>query len=143
MKSELNKSISELEGWTWKGGIPSNNESYVVRNFFKLHKQAINEMDFLDIRFLIGQNSGLKYLVPIALEELKKDLFIEVEYYPGDLFCSLLLINNVPDYWSMHPQEKQELINLYTHQKKKLGILDISEDTRIKIKESYKDFIKK
>lgn len=143
MEIELNKSISELEGWKWKGDIPKEDESYVVRNFFKLHTEPIAEMDFLDIRFLIGQNSGLKYLVPLAIEELKKDLFVEIEYYPGDLFCSLFLINNEPNYWSIHPNEKQELINLYTAQKKIFGSLDITEEIRIKIKEAYKEFIEK
>lgn len=143
MRSELNKSISELEGWRWKGDIPREDDSYVVRNFFTLHNKPISEMDLSDIRFLIGQNSGLKYLVPLALERLKENLFIETEYYPGDLFCSLLLINNEPNYWSVHPNHKQDLINLYTEQKKALGSLDVTEEIIIKIKDAYKDFLVK
>lgn len=140
MGSKSNKSISELEGWKWKGDIPKEDDSYVVRNFFTLHSKPIAEMNLSDIRFLIGQNSGLKYLVPLALEKLKKDLFLEAEYYPGDLFCSLLLINNDPNYWSTHPDHKQELINLYIEQKKMLGALDVTEEIRIKIKDAYKEF---
>jgi hypothetical protein len=139
----LNKSISELEGWKWKGNIPNEDESYVEINFFRLHTKPVNEMDFLDIRFLIGQNSGLKYLIPIAFEELKKDLFVETEYYPGDLFCSLLLVNDDPNYWSINPLEKQELISLYNSQKQLLRTLDIPDEIKSKIKEAYKEFLKK
>jgi len=93
------------------------------------------------IRFLIGQNSALEYLVPKAIKELQKNLFIETEYYEGDLFCSLLKINNEPNYWLSHEKEKQELINLYNEQKKMLGILDLTENTIVKIKEAYNEFI--
>lgn len=143
MARNLNKSISELEGWKWKDAIPNEDESYVIRNFFRLHTMPIVEMDLSDIRFLIGQNSGLKYLVPLALEELKKDLFVETEYYPGDLFCSLLRVNNEPNFWNAHPNEKQELIDLYTVQKEVFVSLDIPWEIKKSIKEAFKEFIEK
>ena len=95
----------------------------------------------MDIRFLIGQNSALEYLVPKAIKELQKNLFVEAEYYEGDLFCSLAKINNNPNYWLSHEKEKQELISLYNEQKKMLGTLDVSEDIKLKIKEAYKELI--
>ena len=139
---QMNKSISELEGWKWKGVIPNKEtHSGTECRFYELHNKPISELDIYDIRFLIGQNSGLEYLVPYALNKLKEDIFLEVEYYPGDLLCSLLQINNEPNYWVSHYEVKQDLINLYTEQKKQLGSIDAPEDIKIKIKEAYKDFI--
>lgn len=143
MEKVLNKSICELEGWKWKGEIPNENGGHTEFRFYQLHNKPISELDFSDIYFLILENSGLKYLVPIVIEKLKQGLYLEVENYPGDLFCSLLLINNEQNYWKTHPNEKQELINLYTEQKKMLGTLHVTDEIRIKIKEAYKEFIVK
>lgn len=137
-----NKSISELEGWKWKSKIPKRETHGGIEcRFYELHNIPITKLGLDDIRFLIGQNSALEYLVPKAIKELQKNLFIETEYYEGDLFCSLLKINNKPNYWLSHEKEKQELINLYNEQKKMLGILDLTENTLVKIKEAYKEFI--
>jgi hypothetical protein len=143
MRQVLSKSISELEKWKWKGAIPSESDSYTEYRFYTLHDKPISELDFSDIRFLITQNSGLEYLVPIAIEKLREDLFLETEYYPGDLFYSLLLINNSPNYWETHPEEKDELIKLYGDQKQALGGLDLTDELIQKIKEGYKDFLNK
>ena len=141
MEFDLNRSISELEGWKWKSAIPGEDDSYVTQRFYELHNRPVSELDLSDIRFLIGQNSGLKYLVPLAIEKLKENLFVEVEYYPGDLFCSLLLINNEPNYWSEHSFYRQELITLYENQKKAISSLDITEENLRKIKGDYKRFL--
>lgn len=138
-----NKSISELEGWKWKGEIPKEDEWHTEYRFYQLHKKPLNELDLSDIYFLILENSGLEYLVPKAIEKLNDDLFLEVENYSGDLFRSLLLINNEPNYWNNHPKEKQELIELYQSQKKRLGSLGLPEDVLEKIKEAYKAFAEK
>jgi hypothetical protein len=141
MNIGLNKSISELEGWIWTGDIPNNDDSYVVQTFYRLHDLPVCEMSLADIRFLIGQNSGLEYLVPLIIEELSKDIFVEVEYYPGDLLCSLLLINSEPNYWMTNSSEKQRLMELYVDQKKNLGTAGLPQEIISKIKDAYSDFI--
>ncbi len=143
MENTENKSISELEGWKWKSEIPKRETHGGIEcMYYELHNIPISKLGLDDIRFLIGQNSALEYLVPKALKELQKNIFLEAEYYEGDLFCSLVKINNNPNYWLTHEKEKQELINLYNGQKKMLGMLDLSEETKVKIKEAYKEFIK-
>jgi len=142
--NEMNKSISQLEGWKWKNEIPTRETHGGIEcRFYELHNQPLSNLDLSDIRFLIGQNSGLEYLVPIAVSKLKEDIFLEVEYYPGDLLCSLFLINNEPNYWKSHTKEKQELIDLYTEQKKNLGSIDANDEIIQKIKEAYKEFLNK
>lgn len=140
----MDKSISQLEGWKWKSEIPSRKTHGGIEcRFYELHNQPVSELDLADIRFLIVQNTGLEYLVNIAIDRLKEDLFVEVEYYPGDLLCSLLRINNEPNFWITHLKEKQEIIELYTEQKKRLGSIDLTDELIQRIKDSYQEFLKK
>ena len=113
MKNIGDKSISELEGWKWNDEVPLENESYVVWNFYRLHNYPVKNYNLADFRFMIGQETGLEYLVPIALKKLEDDLFTEAELYPGDLFCSLLLVSNTQNYWENHLKEKKKLIELF------------------------------
>lgn len=60
---------------------------------------------------MIGQEIGLYYLIPLAFETLKDNLFAEGDYYEGDLLKSLLDVDtkfwdNNKDYW----QQLNELI---------------------------------
>ncbi len=143
MEKILSKSISELEGWKWKGNIPREDDWSTEYRFYMLHDKPIEQLDLSDIYFLILENSGLQFIVPIGIKKLTENLFLEVENYPGDLLCSLFLINNEPNYWKSHPKEKQELIDLYAEQKKNLGSIDASDEIIQKIKEAYKEFLNK
>ncbi len=141
MEQIQNKSISELGNWKWKNEIPNEGDSFVVKNYYRLHNLPIKEYTLSDLRFMIGQNEGLEYLVPIAIIALIKDIFIETDLYPGDLLCSLLQITNEPNYWTTHPKVKQDLINIYTEQKKQLGKINVPEEVKVKIKDLYKSLI--
>jgi len=77
------KSIENPEKEFW-GQPPTNSTSLVE----KVHRQRTIQIEKLkpkDIRLLIGQNVGLKYLIPVALDILQDELFIDAEFYEGDL----------------------------------------------------------
>lgn len=93
MKFENNwrqKSIENLEKKNL-GDIP-NNESSIVRRFLKLRKVPLDEFTIDDIRFMINQETGLPWLLTLALEILQKNLFAEGNYYKGDLLNAILKI---------------------------------------------------
>lgn len=137
-----NKSISELEGWKWKGEIPSREtHGGVETRFYELHNIPLSKLGMDDLRFLIGQESCLTYLVPKALSILKEDVFIESEYYKGDLLVALFQISKSSKYWDNHLDEKNKLIELYQNHKKQLSSLDIPHDVLIKIKATYNEFL--
>lgn len=94
-------SISELGGWTWTEPVPDDEDSAVVRRFHALHRVPIGQLSHADLRFLIGQNECLRYLVPKALALLESDPWMETEFYPGDLLNALLRINHPAGYWSV------------------------------------------
>lgn len=135
------KSICEIEGWEWNDDVPDKNSSHVEYRFYKLHDKPINSLGLDDVRFLIIQNSGLDLLVTIALEKLKKNLFIEVEYYPGDLFMSLLQINDESNYWNNNTDNKNKLIKLYTDQKKNMKKIGMDKENVKMINKFYKAFV--
>ena len=141
MKNIENLSISKLEGWKWKVDIPNQQtHSETECRFYELHNKPLSQLDLSDVRFLIGQNSGLDYLIPYSISKFRDDIFLEAKYYPGDLLYALLSVNNYPNYWLSHAGEKQKLIELYIGQKANLGLL---EDTEIikKIKDAFSEFV--
>ena len=56
---------------------------------------------------LIGQNIGLEYLIPLALERLADEPLAEGDYYPGDLWARVLRADSC--FWADHPGERQTL----------------------------------
>ena len=136
-----NKSISELEGWRWEGSIPKREtHSGVECRFYELHTKPISDLEIDEIRFLIGQNSGLEHLVPYAISKLKEDILFEAEYYPGDLLCSVLQINNKPNYWITHRNVQQDMIHLMNENIHRLSSSDVNYEIIQKIKAAYKAF---
>ncbi|MBX2978159.1 MAG: hypothetical protein KF905_02600 [Flavobacteriales bacterium] len=140
-KSTHDKSISELEGWTWKDPIPTADDSSgTVLRFYRLHRTPIKDLVIGDLRFLIGQNSALEYLVPMALDQLRNNPFVEAEYYPGDLLCALFQINDQPSYWSSHPDQRELLVRLYEEHLGRMPTAEVSDSDLKRIKRDFEKF---
>lgn len=142
IKKSMRKSISELGNWTWTDPIPvMGNSSNVEREFYRVHRIPICDLEWSDISFIIGQGSALEFLIPLAISYLEDDVFVEVEYYNGDLLLNTLYTKkHRKDYWSSHIKEKQQLIDLYTQQEHVMNDWD-DYDTRKKIKKAFKEFV--
>lgn len=84
------KSIEELENDYWED---SDFNSYVVETTQNARKKPVSQLSDEEIRLLIGQKIGLKYLIPIALSLISKDLLVEVTFYKGDLLSQLLKLS--------------------------------------------------
>jgi hypothetical protein len=81
------KSIEQLENDFWKDvDFPTD----LVKRCFLYRKIPIGELTAEQLRTLIGQNIGLEFLIPIALEFLKKDILLDAEFYEGDLLNAVL-----------------------------------------------------
>lgn len=110
-KIKEKKSISQLEGWSWNIEIPSeDNSSYEEYNFYVLHNKPLRDYTIEDMYFMIGQESGLTYFIPIAIEILSKDLFIKAEDYPGDLLKRVLFTDK--PFWTQYPKEYKKLTKI-------------------------------
>ncbi|MCR6663806.1 MAG: contact-dependent growth inhibition system immunity protein [Luteimonas sp.] len=96
--SNHNKSLEQLEGDRW--GEPDF-QSHLVTECHRLRKVAIGQFSVENLRIMIGQGFGLQHLVPIALERLYDNPFVEGDFYPGDLLLALAKAPSI--FWEANP----------------------------------------
>ncbi|MDE7104858.1 MAG: hypothetical protein K2O36_03135, partial [Ruminococcus sp.] len=98
------KSIAELENIECMDcGI----DSYVVRTSLNALKKPLNQLDIQEIRLLITQKLGVKYVLPVAVNALECDIFQEATYYDGDLLNAVL---NLPmSFWNDNKNEYEKM----------------------------------
>ncbi len=81
------KTLQELEGKDW--GEP-NFASHLVTECHRLRRVPLCELTTEDLRIMIGQQIGLEYLIPLAIERLRDDPLAEGDFCPGDLLQNVL-----------------------------------------------------
>jgi CDI immunity proteins len=104
---DQSKSLLQLDGKDW--GEP-NFDSYLVTECHRLRRVPLRDFTVEDLRIMIGQDVGLEYLVPLALERLQSNQFAEGAYYPCDLLVSVL--SSDAKYSQNHPELREPLIVL-------------------------------
>jgi len=96
--------IEELEGDKW--GEPGS-PAPVVNECYRLRHLQLRRLTVENIRMLLGQNIGLYYLVPLAIEHLSEDPLLQAAFYPGDLLCTVLRVNG--SFWISEPTARAEI----------------------------------
>ena len=114
------RNLTDLEKNDW--GEPTY-DSHLVKTVHRLRYVPIAEFSIEDLRILIGQNVGLIYLLPVAIEELQKDLFAEGDFYPGDLLPSVLHIES--EFWKEHENLWLQVFHLIKPQKQEIELKKI------------------
>ncbi len=79
--------LEQLEREVW---LPPEYHSSLVENCHRLRKKPVADLTPAELRLLIGQQIGLLFLVPRALDVLEGDPLIDAYYYPGDLLASIV-----------------------------------------------------
>ena len=111
------KSLEVLENHNW--GDSTNAPTNLVKRCIELSKVSVDTFTLGDLRVMVGQKFGLKYLIPIAIERLQFNIFIDAELYEGDLLESVLKIDssfwdNNEHYWTqlneLIKDRRQEII---------------------------------
>jgi hypothetical protein len=97
------KTLENLERKKW--AAEPTHDSHLVTRVTALRKIPLSEFSIEDMRIMIGQEFGLNYLVPLAIEALSIELFAEGDFYKGDLLQNLLRVNagfwkENRDYWT-------------------------------------------
>ena len=87
-------SLQDLEGGDW--GEADYNSS-LVREVHRLRRVPLHQFRIKDLRLMIGQEIGLTYLVPLALDHLAHHPLAEATYYHGDLLQAVAKVGE--DYW--------------------------------------------
>lgn len=115
------KSLENLEKDIW----PASTEvdSSLIKRVNELRRTPLNEFQVEDLRIMIGQNIGLLYLIPLALEQLRKNPLAEGHFYPGDLLQSVLKVEE--EFWSLSPELKKQLLDIIRGNKEALNAAQI------------------
>lgn len=112
----LTKSIEQLENDYWQDiAFPTG----LVERCYLYRRIPIGNLTAGQIRTLIGQQIGVKFLIPLALEMLKKDILMEAELYEGDLLEAVLKIKK--PFWEQNPIIKSEVFHLIEANKQLLA----------------------
>jgi len=110
---DLNRTLLDLEREKWSD--PTIVWTPLTQRIRDLARIPLREFTVEDLRLLIGQERALDTLLPLALEELKKDPFAEGDMYVGDLLMTVLREATAP---------KSELKRIVATAIARLGELD-------------------
>lgn len=116
------KSLEQLENDYWEDiAFPTG----LVERCYRYRRIPIGNLTPGQIRTLISQQIGLKFLMPLALEMLRKDVLIDAELYEGDLLEAVVRVGQ--SFREQYPAIRSEVFQLI-EAKKQLLALDQSED---------------
>ena len=105
MSFDKTKSLEELESEKME---KPDFQSSLILSVYRLWSTPLNLYSTEDLRLMIGQNISLKYLLPIAIDKLTENPFVEGDFHYGDLLWSVLNVEST--FWELHPQMYQEVL---------------------------------
>lgn len=104
------KSLEELEKNILEEVSPDD-KTPLINRALQLYRRPLNHFSKDDLRFMIGQEIGLKFLIPLAIETLVENPLAQGVYYEGDLLSSVLSVNQ--EFWRENPHlwwEVEEIV---------------------------------
>jgi len=131
------KTIEALEKDYW--GEPEYS-SYLVTTCYKLRKKPLKDFNTEDLRIMIGQNIGLLYLIPLALEVLDDNILADGDFYEGDLLK--VVLTSKPGFWKNDVEKWKRMCEIYERDKKLLDEDDTTKTIRDGWYEAYSEFKK-
>lgn len=131
------KTLESLEKDIW--GEPEY-ESYLVRTCHRLRKKQLKDFDIEDLRIMIAQRVGLKFLVPLAIDRLKENILAEGDFYEGDLLKAVLTSD--ANYWKEYKEYWEKTIDLFNDNVDKLNNADTTSKIRKEWFDAFSEFKK-
>lgn len=99
-----NRTLEELENDVWDE--PNEFPTGLIERCYKYRKIKISELTVGQLRTLISQKIGIKYLTEMTLELLEKNIIIG-DLFEGDL---LLAVSKIPsEYWTQNRNELKKI----------------------------------
>lgn len=120
------KSLESLEKNTWPP-LSTDEDSYLIKTCYTLSKKQLQDFTTEDLRIMIGQEIGLYFLIPLAIETLTENLFAEGDLYEGDLLKNVLDVDT--NFWDNHKNYWQQLNEIIKEKRPEIAKLnfDISK----------------
>lgn len=126
------KSLENLEKDIWPR-LSKDEGSHLIKTCNELRKKQLQDFEIEDLRIMIGQNIGLKFLIPLAIEELELNVLAEGDFYEGDLLKNVLTSD--VEYWKEEKMNWIKICELFNKNKSTIAEFSTSK----KIKESWFD----
>jgi hypothetical protein len=133
-----NKTLETLEKQVWPSLNETDQESYLITECNRLRKIPLKDFETEDFRILIGQDIGLKFLIPLAIDILRKDILAEGDNYPGDLLANILRSDK--QFWKEDKSQWKSVCELYESNKDRIKSSDLIWDIKKDLKEYYMNF---
>lgn len=131
------KTLESLEKNIWPP-INSSQESYLVNTTHALRKKQLKDFSIEDLRIMIGQDIGLKFLVPFAISILQNNILAEGDYYEGDLLKSVLTSDK--NYWANSKENWVLVCRIFEKNEQTLHNTDTTWEIKKTWFDSYKEF---
>jgi CDI immunity proteins len=110
------RSLEELDAFL---SADLEGDSYLISEVRRLLAVPLKQLRIEDLRLLIGQSVGLKYLVPMALDHVEDHPLAAGDFYPGDLLKNVM---DVPEpFWNDHPALQQRLVHALRRALERVG----------------------
>jgi hypothetical protein len=77
----------------------------------RLRRVPLEKLTPGNCQMLLRQDIGAPFLVPLALEWLSQNPFLQARFYPCDLLIAVLELK--PDFWAAHPSFGQKPWKFY------------------------------
>ncbi|MFJ4778706.1 contact-dependent growth inhibition system immunity protein [Streptomyces sp. NPDC088762] len=112
---ERSRTLDELEGIRWPD--PPLGSTGLVRTVHMLRRKPISELTAYELGRLIGQDVGLRWTLPLAIEILRDAASRQAEggFFDDDLLSAVL--TRSAEVWSAHPglaAEVREVVGTLT-----------------------------
>jgi len=101
------KTLTNLEKDEW---LNFDSDSRLIKRTKELRNIPLDDFTTEDLRIMIGQQIGLDYLIPMALETMKLDLFAEGDFFEGDLLKNVLSVRT--EFWDNNKEYRDVLNDL-------------------------------
>lgn len=140
MKFEPNwkeKSLEILEKNCWPP-LDIAEGSYLVQTCNNLRKKPLEDFSIEDLRIMIGQNIGLDFLIPLAIDVLRNNILAEGDFYEGDLLQNVL--TSEPGYWVIATENFKSMCQLFEQNIPKLKAWDYTGKFSKRWFDAYQQF---
>ena len=139
-KNWKNKTLESLEKNIWPELSELDKQDWLMVECNALRKKPIKNFSIENLREMIGQDIGLDFLIPLAIDNLKNDITIKGECYIGDLLDNVL--KSETEYWEGNKDNWRIICDLFEQNKSKLQEIKVSSDIRKEWFDSYDKFKK-
>ena len=111
------KSIEQLENDYWP---EPDYQTPLIKKCHLFRKMPVDDLSVDQVRLLLGQKIGLKFLLPKAIAILQNDILAEGDYYPGDLLANVLRLDK--EDWKNNPNQRLTFEKLLTDGEKEIEL---------------------